>query len=411
MKSFKKILFFVFLIHLTLDVEAFCKNYGKICPEEAPCCNKGWCSNDPKFCSNGCEPQNSFNEKSCYPRPPCRNFEDDFSKNRLVNANDFDGNPKSADWTSDFSPDYARYENGNLALDLKLDKTKKNDQGNYQGFGATVSTTFFMLYGTVTARIKTASTSKGVVTSMVVSNNTINSIGDEIDFEWVGLDRTEVQSNFYWNGTLDYTKGAHHQVGVDTTTEYHNYTIEWLPETLTWMIDGKRIRTVTKESTWDAAAKVYKYPSVDSRVSFSIWDGGMGQPGTVEWAGGPTDWSVENKVYTMYVDSISVTCKTPGPDNYVWPPEGYGPSKTQNLEGTKPAFTTLGEGQPLKTGNADDPAIIGGSSATDYNGSQLKKFAVPIGIISGLVLGSAAVFLSWRMCFKPSKNVTPHGKA
>jgi len=369
-----------------------------------------------------------FNEKSCYPKPPCRNFEDDFSNNRLVSAEDFDGNPKSADWTSDFTPNNARYEDGKLVMDLKYDKTKPNKEGNFQGFGATVSTTFYMLYGTVTARIKTASTSKGVVTSMVISNNTVETIGDEIDYEWVGLDPTEVQSNFYYNGTLDYTKGAHHKVGIDTTTEYRDYGIEWLPDALTWIVDGERVRTVTKESTWDAEANVYRYPSVDSRISFSIWDGGMGPEGTADWAGSPTDWSDENKVYSMYVDSVTVKCVTPGPDNYDWPPEGYGPppskvvddkkggegekeeaSKTDPKQKQK-SYTTLGDNQPLKTGSADDPDIIGAGAVPDYNGSQVKKLAIPIGVVSGLVLGSAAVFFIWRICFKPPKEVSPNGK-
>jgi beta-glucanase (GH16 family) len=52
-----------------------------------------------------------------------------------------------------------------------------------------------MLYGTVTARIKSGSPSGGVVSSFIYRNAVT---GDEIDYEWVGKQPNEVQSNFYW---------------------------------------------------------------------------------------------------------------------------------------------------------------------------------------------------------------------
>lgn len=63
----------------------------------------------------------------------------------------------------------------------------------------------------------------------------MDTIGDEIDYEWVGLNKSEVQSNYYWNGTLDYTKGKHHFVAIDTTTEYFTYFIDWKPESLRYI--------------------------------------------------------------------------------------------------------------------------------------------------------------------------------
>lgn len=57
----------------------------------------------------------------------------------------------------------------------------------------------WMLYGTVSARIKTASRSGGIVSSFIFRNAVT---GDEIDYEWVGKDPQEVQSNYYWVLTL-----------------------------------------------------------------------------------------------------------------------------------------------------------------------------------------------------------------
>lgn len=56
-----------------------------------------------------------------------------------------------------------------------------------------------MLYGTVSARIKSGSPSGGIVSSFIYRNAVT---GDEIDYEWVGKRPNEVQSNYYWVITL-----------------------------------------------------------------------------------------------------------------------------------------------------------------------------------------------------------------
>jgi len=59
----------------------------------------------------------------------------------------------------------------------------------------------------------------------------------------------------------------------------------------------------------------------------------------------------------------------------------------------------------LSTGTADDSDIITNSSP-DYNESQLKKLAIPIGVVSGVILGSAILYLIWRVCFKSKSTVS-----
>lgn len=89
----------------------------------------------------GCDPLNSYSNKSCYPLPPCINRYDDFKSPKIVNLANFSGNPNDADWTSDFTPDHSGTDGNNLLLNMMLDKSKTNDQGKYQGFGATISST------------------------------------------------------------------------------------------------------------------------------------------------------------------------------------------------------------------------------------------------------------------------------
>jgi len=57
----------------------------------------------------------------------------------------------------------------------------------------------------------------------------------------------------------------------------------------------------------------------------------------------------------------------------------------------------------LPTGSADDPDIITPPSP-GYDGSQLKKLAIPIGVVFGIVLGSAVLILVWKCCFKSSET-------
>lgn len=76
-----------------------------------------------------------------------------------------------------------------------------------------------------------------------------------------------------------------------------------MPDYIQWAVDGRIMRTVYKNQTWNEGCKCFKYPMREARIALSIWDGGMGAQGTAEWAGGPTDWSKDdNPDYTMEVD-------------------------------------------------------------------------------------------------------------
>ncbi|CAG8582023.1 3976_t:CDS:2 [Ambispora gerdemannii] len=320
-------------------VSAVCSNFGKNCPQDAPCCNNGWCSNDPKFCSTGCEPANSFSPKSCFPEPPCVSLYDDFSKPSIVNWQNFSGDPTTVNWTSDFTPDYTSYTS--------------------DGFGSTVSSTRWMEYGTVTARIKTGSTAKGVVSSFI---------------------------------------GSHHKVGADTTADFHLYTIEWMPDHISWIIDGVTARTAYQKDTWDSTLNQFKFPSRPSRIQFSMWDGGMGAEGTANWAGSPTDWSDQNKVYSMYVDWVNITCFYNGNSSTTWPPEGYGPPKKPNGSSTdsSQSYATLGAGLP----NSLAAPGTNGSQITpntpDYSQPTLPKLVAPIAALCSVTVLAAAGYGAWR---------------
>lgn len=103
---------------------------------------------------------------------------------------------------------------------------------------------------------------------------------------------------------------------TDTFMNYHTYRIEWTPEQITWLIDGKSIRTKLKSDTWNATAQQWDFPQTPARVQLSIWPGGLASnaPGTIEWAGGPIDWSsnapdiAANGYYYAQFKSVTVDC-------------------------------------------------------------------------------------------------------
>ncbi|KAJ2742165.1 putative glycosidase CRH2, partial [Coemansia sp. BCRC 34301] len=269
------------------------------CSQDTPCCVKGYCNRNAMYCAPfSCEPGNSFAAESCWNTAHCVDHMADFTQPAASGAfaqiADYKGQPDMGKYVSKFEPSNAHLANSQLELTL----VKQPDN---KGFGAVVTSTRAIQYGTVTAVLKSASTAGGVVSSMIIRDDRV---GDEIDFEFVGSERGSVQSNYYWRDELDYTKMIRSQDLPDTTQNYHTYQIVWTPDSITWIVNGAPFRTVTRAETWDAAANTFKYPDSESYVSFSVWDGGSGAKGTSDWAGGLISWAAEP--FIMGIKSVSV---------------------------------------------------------------------------------------------------------
>jgi len=211
--------------------------------------------------------------------------------------------------------------------------------------GTRLSSTRYVHYGTITATLKTGRWN-GVITAFI----TMSDIKDEIDWEFPGSQVTEAQSNYFWQGVIpQQTNGQTHTGLTDTYANYHNYTIDWRPDTLTFLIDGKVVRTVQKTDS--------HYPNTPSRIQLSLWPAGIpsSPPGTVEWAGGMINWNDPDYVsaghFYMLVKSVSIQCadpQQPGADvtSYV-----YGPNSTANTPGISFSNrTTLLNGATLAHG-------------------------------------------------------------
>ncbi|KAJ2046721.1 putative glycosidase CRH2 [Coemansia sp. S16] len=280
----------------------------KDCGKDTPCCVKGFCNRNAMYCAPfSCEPGNSLSPDSCWNTAHCIDNTADFTKpasGAFAQIADYKGNPEQGQYVSKFEPSNAQLSNSQLELTL----VKQSDN---KGFGAVVTGTRAIQYGTVTAVMRSASTSGGVVSSMIVRDDVK---GDEIDYEFVGADRSTVQSNYYWNNELDYTKMVKSPALPDTTQNYHTYQIVWTPDSITWIVNGQAFRTVKRSDTWDPSTGVFKYPEAESYVSFSVWDGGSGEKGTSDWAGGAINWAAGP--FVMGIKSVTVDCFYKGNNTY-----------------------------------------------------------------------------------------------
>jgi beta-glucanase (GH16 family) len=166
-----------------------------------------------------------------------------------------------------------------------------------KGQSPTVQTNFFLFFGQVEIIMKAAS-GQGIVSSMVLQSQDL----DEIDWEFIGGNSSYVETNFFSKGNqTDYGNAIWYP--IDDVHTYHNYTLDWSPEKLDWIVDGNIIRTLTYED----AANGAKFPQTPCDVRLGIWAGGdPSQPqGTIDWAGGKVDY--DNTPFTMAVKSVRVS--------------------------------------------------------------------------------------------------------
>ena len=140
---------------------------------------------------------------------------------------------------------------------------------------------FYIMFGKIQVSLKSAP-GTGVISSFYLQSDDL----DEIDLEWFGGDVSQMQSNYFSKGnTTTHDRGEYHDM-ADPRAEFHNYTIDWDESALSWYIDGNLVRTLANTSSEG-------YPQSPMRLFFGIWAGGdpSNNEGTIEWAGGETDYS------------------------------------------------------------------------------------------------------------------------
>ncbi|KAL6965103.1 hypothetical protein U1Q18_036158 [Sarracenia purpurea var. burkii] len=125
------------------------------------------------------------------------------------------------------------------------------------------STTRFH-YGTFGAKIQCPKgNTSGLNFNIYLSSLEGDKSQDEIDFEFLGKDKTLVQTNYYTTGTGN--REAFHDLGFDCSDGFHEYVIKWYPDVIEWLIDGKLVRRETRKEGEG-------FPEKPMFLYASVWD-------------------------------------------------------------------------------------------------------------------------------------------
>ncbi|ORX88740.1 concanavalin A-like lectin/glucanase [Basidiobolus meristosporus CBS 931.73] len=193
-----------------------------------------------------------------------------------------------------------RRQNGYLVL--RVVKGDRHPAGGFIGDGASATMTQPIQYGRITARLRTAGT-RGIVSAMFTMAND----KDEVDLEWLGGSPKKLLSNFFYKGDLIYTNSREHNINVDSSKQFVNYTLDWKPDQIRHMTVGlEHIDTPVV------------LPKSSSRCTHlvmlsSVWDGGdSDEDGTSEWAGGRVNWEDrrinDDGRLDMKIDFLEIGC-------------------------------------------------------------------------------------------------------
>lgn len=154
------------------------------------------------------------------------------------------------------------FENG--IMKLRIDDDGANASPKWSG--AEYRARNFYHYGLFEVSMKPIK-NDGVVSSFFIyTGPSDNNPWDEIDIEFLGKDTTKVQFNYFTDG-----QGNHefvYDLGFDASEEFHTYAFEWLPDSITWYVDGAEVYKATEN-----------IPRTPGKVMMNVWPG----TGVDEW--------------------------------------------------------------------------------------------------------------------------------
>ncbi|KAF2432326.1 hypothetical protein EJ08DRAFT_630536 [Tothia fuscella] len=166
-----------------------------------------------------------------------------------------------------------------------------------RGQSPTIQSNFYILFGTVSV-IMQAARGQGIISSIVLESDDL----DEVDWEFIGGNETHVESNYFGKGnTSSFDRAIYHPLDFIPQDSYHNYSTLWTAEKMEWWIDNKLVRTLL----YGEANGGYNFPQTPMNVRLGIWAGGdvKNSKGTIEWAGGLTEYK---SAYSMFIKSVDV---------------------------------------------------------------------------------------------------------
>jgi hypothetical protein len=232
-----------------------------------------------------------------------------------------------------------------------------------------LTSVFYIMFGRVEFTMKSAP-GAGIVSSLVLQSDDL----DEIDMEWLGGDAAQVQTNYFGKGqTTTYNRGQFNPA-ANNQANFIKYTIDWTADRIVWSVGETVVRTLAYND-----ADPGQYPQTPMQVKFGAWSGGdpSNAPGTIQWAGGPTDYSAGP--FTMTVQSLSVT--------------DYSTGKSYTYGDTTGTWQSIKAEDGSVNGNLGKAGIqTVTATAAAATGSSVAAPTVPVG---GIGQGDTATQTGW----------------
>ncbi|KAI1500032.1 glycoside hydrolase family 16 protein [Biscogniauxia marginata] len=200
-----------------------------------------------------------------------------------------------------------------------------------QGESPTLSSNFYFFFGRTEVHLK-AAPGTGIVSSIVWSSDIL----DEVDWEFLGGNKTHASTNYFGKGIQDFHNAGYHEIAGGVQDNYVNYTCTWTKEKMEWWADNQLVRTLMAED----ANNTLNYPQTPMKLSIGIWAGGdPSMPeGTRAWAGGDTNF--DEAPFTMYVKSAHVEDYSSGKE-YVYGDKSGTWESIKVVSGNSTAFENL----------------------------------------------------------------------
>lgn len=228
----------------------------------------------------------------------------------------------------------------------------------------TMSSNKYIMFGKVSVTTR-ASAGTGIVSSFILESDDL----DEIDWEWLGADDTQVESNFFGKGnTTTYDRAVYHPV-TDPIGTWTTYTVDWTADSIQWYIGSNLVRTLSYSDPLALEGK--NYPQTPMRIKMGSWVGcanaaaatNPATAGTCSWAGGPADFS--KAPFTMYVKSVTIQDYGCGGD-YTYS------DMTGSWQSIKSSGTCGSNSGSSASGSASASAAKSGTSSTASGGVLIQ---------------------------------------
>ncbi|KAI0467505.1 concanavalin A-like lectin/glucanase domain-containing protein [Xylaria cf. heliscus] len=246
----------------------------------------------------------------------------------------------------------------------------------------TITSSKYLFFGKVDVEV-IAAPGAGIVTSVVLQSDD----RDEIDWEWIGSDAKQVQTNYFGKGDdSTFDRGGFSPV-ANPQSVVHTYTIDWTKDYVHWIIDGNLVR----ELKYADAKAGTRFPQTPCQLKLGAWVAGSSTApeGTVQWAGGLADFS--KGPYTAYYQKVTIQDYSNGVDNakqYVWKSGSDGSYQSINVETTdgkdsgSDETSTSSTAKPTSTKSAQSTTTKGETTATGVTKAASSTLATVTGSAS-----------------------------